>query len=248
MFVDMHSQVVRILDRQFNHDEEVLRILRSAASDGITHLIATPLYQKDRYISEERTIENDVNKLNEKLRQLEIPLTIFEGMEIALYEKIAQDLKLNLLPLAGSDKYVFINFQDKQLPKFALNVFFEMQLMGYTPIIANVEQNNYFTSNPSKLQEYIDKGALVHVGAASVLGLNGKETRRRALKLCRNNLVQLVSSASSDQECRPSLLKPAYECLRSKLSERYVDYFIKNAENVVNGTDFHIRNADHLRR
>lgn len=239
MLIDMHSQVVRLSGRKYHDDEAVLQILKSAAQDGITHIIATPLYQKERYRSKEIVIENEVDKLNEKLSELEIPLTIFEGMEIVLYEKVADDIKLNLLPLAGSNKYVFIRFQDHQLPVFGLSVFFQMQLMGYIPIIANVEQNHYFAKNPSKLLEYIKKGALVHVGAASILGLNGKLMRKRAFRLCRQNLVHLVSSASIQYESRPSYLKPAYEQIRNTFSDAYLEYFIKNAENVVSGVDFH---------
>lgn len=238
LLIDMHSQVVRLSGRQYD-DEAVLSILKSAATDGITHIIATPLYQKGRYINKEIIIGNEVTKLNDKLSRLAIPLTIFEGMEIALYEKVAEDIKLNVLPLAGSDKYVFIRFEDNKIPTFGLTVFFEMQLMGYIPIIANVEQNNYFAENPKKLLEYIKKGALVHVGAASILGLNGKHIRKRALYLCRRNLVHLVSSASANHESRPSLLKSAYEQLSNSFSDNYVSYFIKNAENVVNGIDFH---------
>ena len=137
----MHSQLVRLPGNRYDNDEETIRILKSAAADGITHMIATPLYQYDSLTNNEMTIGNRVNNINTKLNRLQIPVTVFEGMEIVLYEKIAQDIKLNLLPLAGSNKYVFISFRARQIPSFALNVFFEMQLMGYIPIIANVEQN-----------------------------------------------------------------------------------------------------------
>lgn len=247
MLVDMHSQLVRLPGNQYDNDEETIRILKSAAADGITHMIATPLYQYDSLPNNEMTIGSRVNNINTKLNRLQIPVTVFEGMEIVLYEKIAQDIKLNLLPLAGSNKYVFISFRARQIPSFALNVFFEMQLMGYIPIIANVEQNVDLLYNYQKVREFVDKGALIHVGAASILGMNGRKTRKKALKLCRKGLVQLVSSSSAESKSRPSLLKPAYEYLEKKVSPRLVDYYISNAESVVNGSDFHIHNPTTFR-
>ena len=243
----MHSQLVRLPGNRYDNDEETIRILKSAAADGITHMIATPLYQYDSLTNNEMTIGNRVNNINTKLNRLQIPVTVFEGMEIVLYEKIAQDIKLNLLPLAGSNKYVFISFRARQVPSFALNVFFEMQLMGYIPIIANVEQNVDLLYNYQKVREFVDKGALIHVGAASILGMNGRKTRKKALKLCRKGLVQLVSSSSPESKSRPSLLKPAYEYLEKKVSPRSVDYYISNAESVVNGSDFHIHNPSIFR-
>lgn len=248
MLVDMHSQLVQLQGNRYDNDEETIRILKSAAADGITHMIATPLYQYDSLTNSEMTIGNRVNTINSKLNRLQIPVTVFEGMEIVLYEKIAQDIKLNLLPLAGGNKYVFISFRARQIPSFALNVFFEMQLMGYIPIIANVEQNVDLIYNYQKVREFVDKGALIHVGAASILGMNGRRTRKKALKLCRKGLVQLVSSSSAESKSRPSLLKPAYEYLEKKVSPGAVDYYIRNAESVVNGSDFHIHNPFTFRK
>ena len=119
--------------------------------------------------------------------------------------------------------------------------------MGYIPIIANVEQNVDLLYNYQKVREFVDKGALIHVGAASILGMNGRKTRKKALKLCRKGLVQLVSSSSAESKSRPSLLKPAYEYLEKKVSPRLVDYYISNAESVVNGSDFHIHNPTTFR-
>lgn len=243
MLVDMHSQIVQIPGSSYKNDEEALSILKSAAADGITHMIATPIYQKNNYINKELAIENNIEQLNSKLIRLDIPVTVFEGMEIVLYEKIVQDIKLNLLPLAGSNKYVFIRFQSKVIPSFALNTFFEMQLMGYIPVIANVERNVELVNNLRKLRGFVERGALVHVGAASILGENGGKIQRKALRLCRSGLVHLISSASPDFKNVPSLLKPAYEYLERKLSLNVVEYFTRNAESVINGADFHVQKS-----
>lgn len=248
MLVDMHSQLMKFPGNRHDNDEEVINILKSAAADGITHMIATPLYQYDLYMDNKWVIGNYVNQLNSKLLGMDIPVTVFEGMEIVLYEKIVQDIKLNLLPLAGSNKYVFISFQAKKVPSFALNIFFEMQLMGYIPIISNVERNPDLINNTKKLREFVEKGALVHVGAASILGENGRKIRRKALKLCRSGLVHLISSASPDPKNGPSLLKPAYDYLGKKLSPWTVNYFIKNAESVINGTDFLVQDNSKYRK
>lgn len=244
----MHSQLVQIPGSRYKNDEEALTILKSAAADGITHMIATPIYQKNNYMNKELAIGNHIEKLNSKLIRLDIPVTVFEGMEIMLYEKIVQDIKLNLLPLAGSNKYVFIRFRSELIPSFALNTFFEMQLMGYVPVIANVERNMELVNNTRKLRDFVERGALVHVGAASILGENGKKIQKRALKLCRSGLVHLISSASPDFKNGPSLLKPAYAYLEKKLSLTTVEFFTRNAESVINGSDFHIKNPNHIGR
>lgn len=171
-----------------------------------------------------------------------------QGMEMISFEKIAQDIRLNVLPLASRNKYVLICFKEESIPSFALNTFFEMQLMGYVPVIAHVEKNLELVNHPKKLRAFVERGALVHVDAASILGENGKVTQRKALKLCRSGLVHLVSSTSSDSKKDLFLQKSAYAYVKKKLSLTAVEYFIRNAESVMNGSDFHMKNPKQMGR
>lgn len=241
ILVDMHNQLLQVLGSRYTNEEETIHILKSAAEDGITHMIATPHFRYRDYVTNGPAIEHFVKRLNTKLMSLAIPITVLPGMEITLYEQLVRDIKVNAISLAGTNKYVFIVFQDDRIPPFALSVFLELQLMGYIPIIANVERVLELTTNPKKLLEFINRGALVHLSAASILGLNGRKTRKVSLKLCRNGLVHFISSASSDHERRPSHLKDAYKYLGRKLSPSIVKYFMGNAECLLHGNDFHSR-------
>ena len=73
----MHSQLVQIPGSRYKNDEEALTILKSAAADGVTHMIATPIYQKNNYMNKELAIGNHIEKLNSKLIRLDIPVTVF---------------------------------------------------------------------------------------------------------------------------------------------------------------------------
>ncbi len=241
ILVDMHNHLLQISGSRYTNDEETIRILKSAADEGITHMIATPPFRFGDYVTNGATIEHYVNRLNAKLMGLAIPITILPGMVITLYEQLVRDLKVNAIPLADTNKYVLIVFQDDRIPPFTLSVFLEMQLMGYIPIIANVERVQELTTNPKKLLEFINRGALVHVSAASIIGSNGRQTRKTSLKLCKNGLVHFISSASSSTEKNPSHLREAYKYLEKKLSLSTVKYFMGNAECVLLGTDFHSR-------
>lgn len=241
ILVDMHNQLLQVRGSRSTNEEEIIGILKSAANDGITHMIATPPFRYGDYVTNGQTIKHIVNKLNAELMRLAIPITVLSGMEITLYEQLARDIQVNAIPLADSNKYILIVFHDNRIPPFALPIFLELQLMGYIPIIANVERVQELTTNSKKLLEFINRGALVHVSAASIIGLNGRQMRKTSLKLCKSGLVHFISSACSDGEKRSSHLKEAYKYLEKKLSPSTVKYYMENAECVLQGTDFHSR-------
>ncbi|KAA0944219.1 hypothetical protein FQ087_19040 [Sporosarcina sp. ANT_H38] len=241
MLVDMHNNLLQVPGNRYANEEETLRILKAAAEDGVTHIIATPLYRHEQYSTNGPVIKHLVAKLNDKVLKLQIPITVLPGMEITLYEKLAQDIKVHAIPLANSNKYVLVSFQDRQIPSFAQTVFLEMQLRGYIPIIANAERNLEIRLNPSKLNEFVDKGALVHVGAGSILGFNGREIRKAALKICKTGLVHFISSSAHEKDSKSSHIKKAYSYLGKKVSTSTMESLKKNAESIINGADFHTR-------
>lgn len=241
MLVDMHNDLLQVPGSRYVNEEETLRILKEAAEDGVTHIIATPLYRHEQYTTNGPVIEHLVAKLNAKVFKLQIPITVLPGMEITLYEKLAQDIKVHAIPLASSDKYILISFENNPIPSFALTVFLEMQLRGYIPVIANAERNLEIRLNPSRLNEFVNKGTLVHVGAASILGFNGREMRKAALKICRTGLVHFISSSAYEKDSKSSLIKKAYSYLGKKVSTSTMESLKKNAESIINGADFHTR-------
>ncbi|MBO0588598.1 CpsB/CapC family capsule biosynthesis tyrosine phosphatase [Sporosarcina sp. E16_8] len=239
ILVDMHNQLLQVPGSSYTNEEETIRILKLAADDGITHMIATPPFRYGDFVTDRMSIKSLVNSLNDKVVSLAIPITILPGMEITLYEQLAQDLKVNAVPLADTNKYVLIVFQDDRIPPFALSVLFEIQLMGYIPIIANVERIQELMTNPKKILEFINRGALVHVSAASIIGLNGRKTREISVKLCKKGLVHFISSFSSGDEKRPSHLRGAYKYLERRMTPSTVKKIMGNTVCVLQGTDFH---------
>ena len=239
MLVEMHNRLINVRGRH-TKDDDAIQIVKSAAAAGITHMIATPLHQKGKHAVNINDIKIRVKQLNDKLRKLDIPITVLEGMEVSFYDKLANDVEFSVLPVGRNNKYVFISFPNHCIPPLALKVFFEMQLLGYIPIIANAECNEEIQNDPSKLYDFVNKGALVHVGAGSVLGLYGRKIQNLSLKLCQYNQVHFIFSVSQIKVSQQSHLKSAYNYLEKKLSIGAVEYYMWNAESLVKGIDFNV--------
>lgn len=240
MIVDIHNYLLPIDEHPVN-DEETIKFAKKAVDEGITHIIAAPHVKNRAYDEFELWIKHLVKNLNKKLSDQNIPLTILEGMEIQLLNYLMKDEAQQFLPLAGTSKYVLVEFPKNRIPPGTQKIFYEFQLKGYIPIIAHPEQNKEIINNPNKLFDLVSKGALVQVNAASFLGIQGRVIKRFVMKLCKHNLIHFVTTNSYNDKNSPFSQLKAYKVIEKKFSEDLVVYFQQNSVHIVNGTDFHIK-------
>lgn len=165
---------------------------------------------------------------------------ILERLERWEYVYLERAIKSNSLQPASKEKYLLIKLPSEKIPQAAFIAFYELQLLGYVPIIMNAEKNASFKHNPTIIRNFVQRGALIQVNASSLVGNDRKELRKFVLKLCKKNLVHFISSDTYQMRESPSLLKDAYQYLEKKVSLKYVQFLRRNITHVIDGTDFHL--------
>ncbi|MFJ7827554.1 tyrosine-protein phosphatase [Psychrobacillus sp. NPDC096623] len=237
MLVDIHNHILPGLDDGPKSIEEALLLAKSAVSNGITHVIATPHHLDAKYRNSSMEIKKAVAGLYRELSKRNINLKVLPGQEIHLAANILDELETDLLTLANSGKYLLIELPNAYIPSHTLEVIYNIQLKGYIPIIVHPERNTILRKNKQLLYEYVCKGVLIQVTASSLLGLNGRSLRKYTRELIKHNLVHFLSSDAHHYLKRPFLLKEAFEYVKKEFSESYVTYFSENASHIVYGTD-----------
>lgn len=239
IIVDIHNHVLPGLDDGPTNVEEAIELAGNAVANGITHLIATPHHGNGNFNNNGPTIKYLVNKLNEHLKRAQMPITILEGMQVHLTERLLSGIPENLVTLAGSGKYLLIELPENEIPHYTAEVFFKMQLQGYIPIISHPERHTAIRKDPNRLFELVKWGAFVQINASSLKGGNGRGLQKFTLKLCKHRLVHFMASDAHNPTQKPFLLPSAYIYMQRKTSLKFVDYLKKNAEHVLKGTEFH---------
>ena len=161
-------------------------------------------------------------------------------MEDWSYEHLVRAVQNDMFSLVGECKYIFVKLPINDVPSTIFEVFYKLQLRGYIPIVREVERNKIFRHNPTLLYKIVVRGALAQIGASSLTGINGHVHRKFALKLCKHNLVHLISIDTTKIEESFNTLQSAYKYLQKKTSARHANYFRTNAKLIGGNTDFHI--------
>ncbi|RHW30386.1 tyrosine-protein phosphatase [Oceanobacillus profundus] len=235
--IDIHSHILPGVDDGAKTEEDSLDMARAAVAQGITTIIATPHHKNGKYDNDAQSIINHVAILNELFKKENIDLHVLAGQETRINGDMVQDIeKGELLSLNGS-KYLFVEFPSGQVPRYASQMLFDIQVAGYTPIIVHPERNQELIEHPAKLYEFVKKGALTQVTAASLVGKFGKNIQKFSNQLIEFNLTHFIASDAHNTKSRGFVMDKAFEHVNHAYGSDYHYMFLENSQLLIENSN-----------
>src|SRR5699024_11200404 len=102
------------------------------------------------------------------------------------------------------------------VPRFADQLFYDMQLEGLIPVIVHPERNRELLEHPSRMYELIRNGALSQITAGSLLGQFGKQMEQYSHQLIEANLPHFIASDAHDTVNRHFNMQEAYSMVQKE--------------------------------
>lgn len=234
--IDMHGYILPGVDGGTKHMQESIAIAKAAVAQGVDTIIATPKYKDGHYGNFKEEIIEQVTILNQRLEEEGIALTVLPGQEIRIYGDMLTNFETeHLLALNVTTEYVLIELPEDHFPSYTTQLFYDLQIKGFKPIIAHPETNPIILEDPDLLYNLVKKGALTQLASASIVGENSKKEQKFAMQLIASNLAHFISS-----EVRSSK-KYIFEDAITKITKQFGDqkaiYFTENAVSLINGNE-----------
>ena len=233
--IDLHSHILPGIDDGAQTMEESIKMAKAAIEQGIDTIVAMPHHLHEKYDNPKSTILNKTTQLNRELFQQGIDLTVLPGQVIRMNGDIEFFKSEDLLPLNKKSGYVFLELPNHELPYFAKKMLYDIQLLGYKPVIVHPERNEVFRQQPNELYNLVRNGALTQVTAASVTGKLGREIQKFSYQMIESNLTHLVASNAHDTRKRGFFMKEAYRKIEKKFGSDLMYQFMENAHVVLDG-------------
>ena len=202
--IDLHCHVLPGLDDGAADPATSLAMAELAAADGIRTMVATP-HVNFAYEYPLEAIGRGVCQLNELLSDAAVPVRVVAGAELDVARLIElSDGELQALSLGDGPSLLLESpFGHAGLLE---DVVFDLQLRGYTTVLAHPERCPTFQRDVELLGRLVERGALCSITAGSLAGMFGSTVRRFALHLLREELVHDISSDAHDSDRRPPLI------------------------------------------
>jgi len=199
--IDIHNHILPNIDDGADSWKTSLNMCRQASNNGIKTIIATPHILNGIYQNKPEDIEEKVKILNQKIKENNIPLQILPGSEVHLSADIIEAIKNKEILTLNKSNYILLEFPHTQIPLHIEEILFQIQIMGITPILSHVERNLKFQQKPALLSQFIQKGALAQITAASLCGFFGPIPKKISQRFLSEELVySIASDAHTDSE------------------------------------------------
>ncbi|MGH9658000.1 MAG: tyrosine-protein phosphatase, partial [Bryobacteraceae bacterium] len=214
--VDIHTHILAGLDDGSGSLDESVAMLRMAAGDGTTDIVATP-HANNQYTYQPGVVDA---KIAELAAAAGPSIHIHRGCDFHLsYDNIQDALASPSKYSINGRGYLLVEFSDLLIPKTTEDVFFQMSQAGLTPIVTHPERNPLLQQRLERLAAWVEAGCLMQVTALSFLGRFGRAAKSFADDLLQRNLVHVVASDAHDTRHRPPLLREAFEYVRKARGE-----------------------------
>lgn len=205
---DIHNHLVPYVDDGSRSMDETILMIEQYIESGYGGVIATSHYDKGRYVVEANEVLAGLAEIREELDKRGITFDLYPGNEIQLEVKTVQDIVDRKVLRLNNSRYVLCELPMLTKPSYVEDVVYEMQLNGWTPIIAHPERYTYVQENPDWLLPFIKKGCLVQMNLSSLFNPGVQELSRSLLN---KGLVHLIGTDAHQSEWRSPQVKEQLE-------------------------------------
>ncbi|WP_101842469.1 tyrosine-protein phosphatase [Halobacillus sp. Marseille-P3879] len=246
--IDIHSHILPGVDDGAQSMTESIEMARAAVQEGIDTIVATPHHQNGAFDNYKNDILLQVSELNRALEEEDIPLTVLPGQETRINGGMVEDLqKDEILPINESN-YVFVEFPHDQVPSYASNLLFNLQVEGYQPVIVHPERNLQIQDNPNLLYSFVKNGAASQVTAGSLTGKFGRAAKKLSYQLIESNLIHLIASDAHNAKKRAFHMKEAYSEISKNYGQSAMHYFFENAQYMIENQTLASDPPEHVKK
>lgn len=221
--IDLHHHLLPGLDDGSKTMENSIAMARMAAADGITHVVCTP-HANGTYAYDRERNEALLAELRNHLAQQNISLTLGLGCDFHLSYDNIEDAKTHPSRYSINGlSYLLVELPDYGLPRGLTEVFYELQLIGLTPILTHPERNPTLQADMRRVEDWLRGGLLIQVTGNSITGGMGKTAEKTAHQLLAKHWVHFLATDAHNLTSRPPKLSEARSIVARKYGTEYAE-------------------------
>lgn len=238
--IDIHCHILPGIDDGAKTMEDSVDMAKAALEEGIHTIIATPHHKNGKYTNIKSDILPLVDRVNTRLKEEGVDVTILPGQEVRIFGEVIEDFKRgDILLLNGDSQYLFIEFPSNHVPRYTERLLYDIQLAGLTPVIVHPERNSELIERPEKLYELVKNGACTQVTASSLTGYFGKKIQKFSQQIIEANLTHFIASDAHNTHNRNFKMNEAMDFIEKQYGMDQLYFFTENAELLIDNQNIY---------
>ncbi|MFZ3132084.1 MAG: CpsB/CapC family capsule biosynthesis tyrosine phosphatase [Desulfosporosinus sp.] len=235
--IDSHSHILPGLDDGSKNMAETLGMMRQLYEAGFKTLIATPHVLEGRDFLSPTEILTATEQVCQAVAEAGIPVEILPGAENYIFPELAKWVRAGkLLTLGNTGKYLLVELPMLEIPHYTEQVFFELQVLGLTPVLAHPERYRALSDQPERILDWARKGILLQLDLRSLSGHYGPQARQLAEIMLNSDLIHVIGSDAHHVSSRELTYLEGLQSIEEIVgAERYRELTRLNPQTVLEG-------------
>jgi protein-tyrosine phosphatase len=209
--IDLHCHLLPGIDDGARDLSVSLAMARAAVADGITTVACTPHILPGLYHNTGPQIRAATEALRRALADAGIPLTLVTGADVHVTPHFVAGLQSGQLLTLADSRYVLVEPPHHVAPARLEELFFEIRVEGYVPILTHPERLSWIENNYDLIRRLVHAGDWMQITAGSLAGAFGRTARYWAERMLDEGSVHILATDAHDMTHRPPLLSVGRE-------------------------------------
>lgn len=221
---DLHCHILPGLDDGAADLSVSIEMAKAFVADGVTVVACTPHILPGLYHNSGPQIREATANLQQVLNREGISLKLVPGADNHITPSFVKELRSgHLLSLADS-RYVLVEPPHHVAPPRLEELFFELLVSGYVPILTHPERLTWINSHYRMIQRLVRSGAWMQVTAGSLAGAFGRNARYWAERMIDEGYTHILATDAHDVGRRPPNLSEGRELASKRVGNVEAEY------------------------
>ncbi len=190
---DVHSHFIPGIDDGAQTMDQTIELLTAMSDLGYRKVVTTPHNMADGYRNTPEIILGGLERVRDEVRRRGLAMEVDAAAEYYLDHELEQKV-LDRRVLAFGDNLLLFELPFISEPAVLLNVIFQMQTMGYRPVLAHPERYGYWHNDYSKYELLKERGVLFQLNTIALSGAYGPQAKLIAERLVDAGHYELLGS------------------------------------------------------
>ena len=224
---DIHCHMLCGVDDGAGDENEMFAMLDTAYHSGTRRLCLTPHYNGEIWGDNQKCADIAFGKLCEYAADKYPDMQLFMGNEVFYSQDSIESINSGLCRTLNGGKYVLVDFGLDSSYFDIRGGLTGLLGSGYIPVFAHAERYPCIDSPFRELYELKELGTVIQLNSDSVSGDRGRSLQKKALKILKAGLADVIASDSHNLTTRPPVLDRAENVILKHFGSQYSEQLLK---------------------
>ncbi len=234
--IDIHTHILPHMDDGAAGVEEAITMTDLLYEQGVAGAVCTPHFDPGKM-----ALQNFINRRAAAMALMGASkIILFPASETLFHEYLFHYPDLSGLYM-GATRYLLLELPFDKKWDGALFQKIEKLMVFYDciPIIAHIER--YPAASERNIKQLINQGCLLQMNTSALID---RSMQKKALRLIRQDKIDLLGSDCHNRRVRPPILAPAYDIIRDRVGKEYSERLKENSVAVMKDIDIRYRRKE----